>query len=330
MRLSDVLAVRSCCLFIPLRLGAAILATLQFILSAILAVALWVEVTKWNIDVGSRLSGSQATAATYYTILSLSALLGSLAIFARSKNILRYFAFCLGWSLGIQLAVSALQLWGYLSTPRTMAIAACSQLPGMNEERCMREFSLSVGWLFTSIVVGLLVQLCSAYIVSSYSTKLSGEDAFTEQVPAPDVQSIAPSQPANFAAPSDHMSRSTFSSSFINPDGSENEKNEKERDPLSTNSYVGMDEKDELRFDPGPPKVPMLAPAPAKRIPRVRPQYPVGMSPGSTNSAILTAVEVKAPTNPFADRAVSSQIIPNMPGSNATNADPFTDAAGMV
>ena len=79
----------------------------------------------------------------------------------RAKNILKYFAFCLGWSLGLQLAVSALQLWGYLSSPRTELLTACQQVPGMNELSCMRAFSLSIGWLITSIIIGLLVQLCT-------------------------------------------------------------------------------------------------------------------------------------------------------------------------
>jgi hypothetical protein len=97
-------AAGSFCFFMPLRYGAAVLATLQFLLSGILAIALWIEVSKWSVfallsdpvlfthkatlgvDVGVRLTGTSAAAATYYTILSCSASIGC-ALF--SKVVLR-------------------------------------------------------------------------------------------------------------------------------------------------------------------------------------------------------------------------------------------------
>lgn len=70
------IAAGSLCVFMPLRYAASILAMLQLILSTILAIALWTEVSKWSVDVGVRITGTSAAAATYYTILAFSALLG--------------------------------------------------------------------------------------------------------------------------------------------------------------------------------------------------------------------------------------------------------------
>ena len=70
------IAAGSLCVFMPLRYAASILAMLQLILSTILAIALWTEVSKWSVDVGVRITGTSAAAATYYTILAFSALIG--------------------------------------------------------------------------------------------------------------------------------------------------------------------------------------------------------------------------------------------------------------
>jgi len=286
-------AAGSFCFFMPLRYGAAVLATLQFLLSGILAIALWIEVSKWSVDVGVRLTGTSAAAATYYTILSCSASIGSIAIFTRSKGVLRYFAFCLGWSLGIQLAVSALQLWGYLSTPTSQLLAACVQLPGMDQNQCNTDFALSVGWLITSIVVGLLIQLCSAYVVSSYSSKLSSEDEFTENAPIPGRPTISAPQ---------FVGQTTVAPTFVNLDlGGNLVLDEKKWAASSRDSLDGSDD-DEPRPDPGPPMPPMLDPAPPKRIPRVSPRYPNGMGPASTDAAVIAAS-----TNPFTDKATPKE-----------------------
>lgn len=279
------MAAGSFCFFMPLRYGAAVLAVLQFILSAILAIALWYEVTKWSMDVGTKIAGTSAAAATYYTVLSASALVGSIAIFNRNKATLRYFAFCLGWTLGIQLAVSALQLWGYLSTSRQMLVSECIFLPGMNERSCNNAFAISVGWLIVSIVLGLLIQLCSAYVVSSYSSKLISEDEWTEQAPLPNISApqlvSSKPTPAMIVRPhSQVVAHATFATF----------RKEKEWDADSSDNSSDDSDDD---YDVGslhgiiPPGVPILDPAPPKRVPRVTPLYPSGLNSGSTNSQIM-------------------------------------------
>ncbi|KAI0314677.1 hypothetical protein OF83DRAFT_422374 [Amylostereum chailletii] len=227
----------SSCFYFPLRYGAFTVSLAQFICSGILAVALWFEVSTWSLDVGERITGTSAAAATYYTVLAISALLGSIAVAYRHKGTLKYYALCLGWSLGIQLVISALQLWGYLSTNRDELITQCEAFPNMDRKSCMTAFQLSVGWLIASVVIGLLLQLCafpvffctlsgsllcteaSAYIVSSYSSKLSAEDAWTENAPLPGVNTNMP--PATFAGLGNYNAWAASSRDSISSDDSE-------------------------------------------------------------------------------------------------------------
>jgi hypothetical protein len=323
------IAAGSLCVFMPLRYAASIMAMLQLVLSTVLCIALWSEVSQWSVDVGVRITGTSAAAATYYTILAFSALIGCLAIFVRAKTILKYFAFCLGWSLGIQLAVSALQLWGYLSTPRTMLLAACVQVPDMNELSCNRAFSLSVGWLIASIVIGLLVQLCSAYVVSSYSTKLSDEEDFTEKAPLPYIsQPQAQPAPAADMVVSRPSSESQSQTVAQTTESYDTEKGWAASSRTSTDSDWSENER---------PPVPMLDPAPPRRNrhPRVRPHYPAGMGPASRDSEIVNIPNtpprpVPARENPFADPKLQPPPPAMLAPQASSSRNTLADAARMV
>ncbi|KZV64306.1 hypothetical protein PENSPDRAFT_656667 [Peniophora sp. CONT] len=355
----------SLCVFMPLRYAASILAMLELILSTILAIALWTEVSKWSVDVGVRITGTSAAAASYYTILAFSALIGSFAIFVRARNVLNYFAFCLGWSLGLQLAISALQLWGYLSSPRSELMAACQNVPGMNEMSCSRAFSLSIGWLITSIIIGLLVQLCAAYVVSSYSSKLSDEEDYNEKIAGGNPNISAPqmlqTQPApapgmTLSRPSSHSrsdSQTAYEEYAQNTGKAWAASSRTSTDSERSGSDSDSDGEGHWSENERPP-VPTLAPAPAPRrkrtrTPRVKPRYPEGTGPQSRDSEIVVNMPAqpeptRANSNPFADPVLrppppavlaqssrqSTLVDSNSNASASSSKNTLTDAAKMV
>jgi hypothetical protein len=185
------------------------------------------------------------------------------------------------------------------------------------------------------------VRVGSAYVVSSYSSKLSNEDKATEKAPLPTV--ISAPQPVNTI---------TAAALALPPPAYASDKQWAAASRTSVDESDNSDDEDgEDRLDPGPPAVPILDPAPPKRIPRIRPAYPSGMGPASRDSEIIVAKDksdVSSPPslNPFVDAAAVAlpaekpvSAIDELPHAETTtketktemqNPNPFTDAGAIV
>ncbi|KAI0058433.1 hypothetical protein BV25DRAFT_1236320 [Artomyces pyxidatus] len=164
-----------CCL--PLRLGAFLISLIQFIFSALISAAAWIEITQWPHGIGSRIKGTFATVGIFYGILAIAALLGFIGTIRRSASLLGNYAFVLGWMIGVNLVIDIIYIWGYFTTPHAQLIQRC--VGGATDQTivdaCNEDYDRNRWIVVASALVGLAVQTWAAYIVSSYAEKLLAE-----------------------------------------------------------------------------------------------------------------------------------------------------------
>jgi len=161
-----------CCL--PLRLGALLISVAQLLLCGLIAAGSVYTLKGMRGRLPQHLKGIVIANAIYYGILTIAALVGFIGTLGRKARLLSTYAFYLGWSIGVQLVIDGIYLWGFFSQSRQSLIDRCLDGSTDADVRRICEHSFNTGkWtLLGGMAVGLIIQIWAAYIVSSYAKKL--------------------------------------------------------------------------------------------------------------------------------------------------------------
>ncbi|KAI0301575.1 hypothetical protein B0F90DRAFT_1718371 [Multifurca ochricompacta] len=173
-----------CCL--PLRLGALLISLVQLVLGGLIAVGAWYSLTSLRTSyacsflfrlrptpnflqsVGgrlpSKLKGIIIASAVYYSALALTSLIGLIGALGRKASLLSTYAFYLSWSVGVQIVIDAVYLWGFLSTSRETIIQRC--IDGSTDKDvqniCNSSFDTGKWTTVAGIALGLVIQICES------------------------------------------------------------------------------------------------------------------------------------------------------------------------
>jgi len=171
---------RHFCLCLPLRLGAFLISFCQLILVGLVAAAGWYALESMRGRLPTHLRGVIIASSIYYTALSIVALIGLFGTIARNASLLSTYAYYLAWSTGVQIVLDMLQIILFFRQSRETLIKNCidgSSDPDV-QDICNNSFNSSKWSFVVSMVVGLIIQIWAAYIVSSYADKLEKEKAW--------------------------------------------------------------------------------------------------------------------------------------------------------
>ncbi|KAH9996665.1 hypothetical protein BJV74DRAFT_768972 [Russula compacta] len=168
-----------CCL--PLRLGALLISFCQLALCGLIAAGGWYTVTSgMRGRLPSHLKGVIISSSVYYTMLAIAALVGLLGTLGRKARLLSTYAFYLSWSIAVQVINDAVFLWAFFSQSRETLIQRC--IDGSTDQEiqkiCDQSFDQGKWSLVAGMVIGLIIQLWAAYIVTSYARKLKDENTW--------------------------------------------------------------------------------------------------------------------------------------------------------
>jgi len=174
------MTARHFCFCLPLRLGAFLISFCQLILVGLLAAAGWYALESMRGRLPTHLRGSIAASSIYYTILSITALIGLFGTISRNASLLSTYAFYLAWSTGLQVVLDVLQLILFFRESRQTLIQNCIDGSADVEVQniCNNSFNSSKWSIVVSMVVGLIIQFWAAYIVASYAKKLEIEKSW--------------------------------------------------------------------------------------------------------------------------------------------------------
>jgi len=168
------------CFCLPLRLGALLISFCQLILVGLLAVAGWYTLESMRGRLPTHLRGVISSSSLYYTMLSITALIGLFGTITRNASLLGTYAYYLAWSTGVQFVIDVLQLVLFFSQSRQTLVQNC--IDGSTDQNvetiCNNSFNVSKWSILVSMIVGLFIQLWAAYIVSSYAKKLGNEKSW--------------------------------------------------------------------------------------------------------------------------------------------------------
>jgi hypothetical protein len=162
-----------CCL--PLRLGALLISVIQLALFGLIAAGSFYTIMKsMRGRLPPYLKWVVIANASYYTVLTIAAFIGVIGTLARKARMLTTYAFYMRWSIGVQLVIDGLYLWAFFSQSRQTLIDRC--VDGSTDQEvtniCEHSFDTGKWTLVIGMVVGLIIQIWAAYIVTSYARKL--------------------------------------------------------------------------------------------------------------------------------------------------------------
>jgi len=164
-----------CCL--PLRLGALLISASQLVVVGLLAAGSWYTLNSLRGRLPNNLRVIIVSSAIYYTVLSLTAIIGLFGSLLRKASLLATYSYYLTYFTGIQIVLDAIYLYFFFRHSRESLIQGCldgSTDPSV-ENICNNSFDTGKWTMLVSIVIGLVIQLWAAYIVSSYARKLKEE-----------------------------------------------------------------------------------------------------------------------------------------------------------
>jgi len=168
------------CFCLPLRLGAFLISLCQLIVVGLLAAAGWYALESMRGHLPVHLKGAFIFSALYYSLLSITALIGLFGTIARNAGLLSTYAYYLAWSTGVQAVIDIIQLILFFTQSRQTLIKNC--IDGSTDQEiqniCNNSFNNSKWSLLVSMIIGLIIQLWAAYIVSSYAKKLEQEKSW--------------------------------------------------------------------------------------------------------------------------------------------------------
>jgi len=163
-----------CCL--PLRLGTLLISLVQLALFGLIAGGSW-YVTSLRGNFPAYLKWAIIANGIYYSILALAALFGLFGTIVRNAGLLSTYAFALGWSIVVQIVIDVVYMVGIFSQSRQTLIDHC--IDGSTDQEvkdmCNNFFSGGKWALLTGLIIGLIIQLWAARIVSGYAQKLNDE-----------------------------------------------------------------------------------------------------------------------------------------------------------
>ncbi|KAH9956187.1 hypothetical protein BC827DRAFT_1233402 [Russula dissimulans] len=164
-----------CCL--PLRLGTFLISLAQLALFGLVAGGNWYFVARTGSHLPTHLKAVLIAFACYYTLLALASLIGFFGTIARKAGLLSTYAFALGWSIGVQIVMDAVFLYGVFSKSRETLIDRC--IDGSTDQDvkdvCDNFFSGGKWALLVGFIIALVIQFWAARIVSGYAQKLNNE-----------------------------------------------------------------------------------------------------------------------------------------------------------
>jgi len=163
-----------CCL--PLRVGVLLISASQLVWVGLLAAGSWYTLNSLRGRLPNNLRGIIVFNALYYTVLSLTAIIGLFGSLLRKASLLATYSYYFTFFTGIQIVIDASYLYISFRHSRESLIQGCldgSTDPSV-EDMCNDSFDTGK----CAMLVRVIIQLWAAYIVNSYARKLKEEQVW--------------------------------------------------------------------------------------------------------------------------------------------------------